>query len=65
MRKPSKQAHSGALATIREAIAIAGAAPDLRALEGLVRIADDMIEDACPALIDEEDMHRPSTRDRF
>lgn len=56
MSKVSKRACRDALVCIRESIAEVGAAPDLRALEGLIRIADDMIEDACPALIDEEDM---------
>jgi hypothetical protein len=56
MSKVSKQAANDAMCTIREAISVVGLAHDLRALEGLVRIADDLIGDSCPALIDEEDM---------
>jgi hypothetical protein len=56
MSKISKQARADALADVREAIADVGRAADLRALEYLVRAADDLITDAWPALIDDEDM---------
>ncbi|MCT9824844.1 hypothetical protein [Pseudomonas veronii] len=56
MSKISKQARADALAALREAIADVGRAADLRALEYLVRVADDLITDAWPELIDDEDM---------
>jgi hypothetical protein len=56
MSKISKQARADALATLREAIADVGRAADLRALEYLMRAADDLITDAWPMLIDDEEM---------
>ncbi|MNG16682.1 hypothetical protein D3C84_1006190 [compost metagenome] len=56
MSKISKQVRADALAALREAIAYVGRAADLRALEYLVRVADDLITDAWPELIDDEDM---------